>query len=260
MHPTLFEVFGISIHSYGVMIAIGFLFAVWELHRGARLFKLDADLLTDYALWLMVFGIGGARLFFVVQKWDYFSQFPGEILKVWSGGLVFFGGLFGAGIFSVWFFLKHKISPWIAGDVVMPCVALAHAFGRLGCLAAGCCHGSPTDLPWAVTLHSDLVQPAMRGIPLHPVQIYEALALVILYLGLRWTQKRQQFNGQTVLTYFMAYPIIRSITEIFRGDIVRGFVVEDLISTSQFISLLTFLGALGFTFYRLKQVERTPSS
>lgn len=136
---------------------------------------------------------------------------------------------------------------------MIPGLVIAHAFGRFGCLAAGCCYGKPTDSPLGIKLYSDLVDPAMRGIPLHPTQLYESFALFVLFAGLLWVSRKKVFDGQVVLTYFITYPIIRSVIEVFRGDLVRGFVIEDILSTSQFISLLVFLGATATLVVRLKK-------
>ncbi len=138
-------------------------------------------------------------------------------------------------------------------DVLMPGVVMAHAFGRLGCLGAGCCYGRPTDLPWGIKLNSELVDIGFRGVPLHPTQLYESVSLFILFGGLMYLSKHKKFDGQVGLTYFMLYPIIRSIIEIFRGDTVRGFIIQDILSTSQFISILVFSVAAVILAYRLKK-------
>jgi len=132
---------------------------------------------------------------------------------------------------------------------------VAHAFGRLGCLSAGCCYGKPTGGIWGIKLYSELVDPSMRGIYLHPTQLYESVSLFILFFGLLRVFSKKIFDGQVTLVYFMTYPILRSIIEVFRGDSIRGFVIEDILSTSQFISLLVFIGATVALVLRLKQVR-----
>ncbi len=140
-------------------------------------------------------------------------------------------------------------------DVLAPGLVINHVFGRFGCLAAGCCYGKPTGSPFGVRLYSDLVERHLQGIPLHPTQLYEAASLSVLFLGLIYIFKKKLFDGQVALSYFIAYPIIRSLIEIFRGDLIRGFVVEGIVSTSQFISFLVFLLA-GFAWmFRLRQVQ-----
>ncbi len=142
---------------------------------------------------------------------------------------------------------------------MVPGLTIAHAFGRLGCLAAGCCYGKATGTSFGVRLHSELVDFSLRGVPLHPVQIYESLSLVILFVGLIWVSRKKQFQGQVALTYFMVYPLIRSVVELFRGDLIRGFVIDPWLSTSQFISILVFVAAFLFLLFRLRKVRESLS-
>ena len=144
-------------------------------------------------------------------------------------------------------------------DILSPGLVVAHAFGRLGCLGAGCCYGRPTTEPWGIKLFSDLVDPSLQGVPLHPTQLYESVSLFILFGGMLYIFKHRRFLGQVGLTYFMIYPIIRSIIEIYRGDSIRGFVIDNVLSTSQFISILVFLAALTTLIYRMKQTEKQGS-
>ncbi len=257
MHPTLLELnlgfIKIPFHTYGLMIAIGFLLAIYTVRKLAIRNKINPDLVSDLSFWLLMFGFLGGRTLFVITRLDYFLQNPLDVFKVWEGGLVFFGGLISSTLFAIYFFKKHKLSAWKMVDVLMPGVTLAHAFGRLGCLGAGCCYGRPTDVPWAIKLDSELVDISLRGVPLHPTQLYESVSLFILFGGLMYLGKHKKFDGQVALSYFMLYPIIRSLIEIYRGDSIRGFLIDNILSTSQFISILVFVVA-GFVLnYRLKK-------
>jgi phosphatidylglycerol:prolipoprotein diacylglycerol transferase len=138
----------------------------------------------------------------------------------------------------------------------VPGLTINHMWGRFGCLSAGCCYGKPTGTSYGIKLYSDLVDRDLQGINLHPTQLYEASALFVLFWGLIWVFKHKKFDGQVVLTYFIAYPIIRSIIEIFRGDLIRGFVIDGILSTSQFLSLIIFLGATAVLMWRLKVVHQ----
>jgi phosphatidylglycerol:prolipoprotein diacylglycerol transferase len=217
---------------------------------------MDPDLNADLAFWLLFWGFIGARVLFIITRLPTFIENPLDMFKVWEGGLVFFGGLLAATAYAIWYLRKHKLDPWKMSDILLPGVTIAHAFGRLGCLSAGCCYGRPTDMPWGIKLDSDLVDGALRGIPLHPTQLYESVSLFILFGGLIYIFRHKKFDGQVGLTYFMLYPIIRSIIEIYRGDSIRGFVIENILSTSQFISILVFIGAFWMLMVRLKQAER----
>jgi phosphatidylglycerol---prolipoprotein diacylglyceryl transferase len=252
MHPLLVKIGPITIHSYGFLIALGFLVAVAVIRKLSLRSKLELDRVLDLTFWSLLVGFAGARMLFVITQWDRFAAEPMEILRVWEGGLVFFGGPLAVVPFVYWYVRKYKLPLWRTMDALTPGLVIAHMFGRFGCLAAGCCYGKPTGTDFGIRLYSSLVEKESQGIPLHPTQLYESTALFILFLGLLWVYRRRKFDGQVVLTYFMTYPIIRSVVEIFRGDIVRGFVIDGVLSTSQFISILVFMAASLALYYRLK--------
>jgi phosphatidylglycerol:prolipoprotein diacylglycerol transferase len=258
MHPILANLGPIPIHTYGFLIAIGFIVAVQVIQWHAKKSGLDAEKIQDLVFGCLAIGFLGARIVFIMTRFSYFMENPIDMFKVWEGGLVFYGGPLAATPFAIWFIRKHRFPLWRTLDSLAAGLVVAHAFGRMGCLAAGCCYGKPTDVPWAIKLNSELVDPALRGIPLHPTQIYESLALFILFFGLLIAFKRRRFEGQVALIYFMAYPIIRSVIEIYRGDTIRGFFIEGILSTSQAISALIFIAAAVFAFRRIQQVNAAP--
>jgi phosphatidylglycerol:prolipoprotein diacylglycerol transferase len=237
------------------MIAIGFLVGISVVKKLSVRNSMDPEQIADLSFWLLMTGFLGARVLFIITRMDYFLSNPLDVFKVWEGGLVFFGGLITATAYAFWFFRKHRLNVWKMIDVLSPGVVVAHAFGRIGCLAAGCCYGRPTGQPWGIRLESELVEASLRGIPLHPTQLYESSALFILFGGLMFISKNKRFDGQVGLTYFMLYPIIRSIIEIFRGDTVRGFVIDGILSTSQFISILVFVAAGVMLNFRMRQSD-----
>jgi len=244
MHPLLFELHlaGLTIpfHTYGLMIAIGFLLGIATIRRLAVRSGVDPDQTADLAFWLLILGFLGSRILFIITRFSYFIENPIDMFKVWEGGLVFFGGLLLSTGYALVYFKKHRLNPWKMIDLLSPGLVIAHAFGRLGCLSAGCCYGKPTGAPWGIRLESELVDFSLRGIPLHPTQLYEFTALMVLYAGLLWVFRHKKIEGQVGLTYFMTYPLIRSVIEVFRGDSVRGFLIDGILSTSQFISILVF--------------------
>ncbi|MCB9764189.1 MAG: prolipoprotein diacylglyceryl transferase [Alphaproteobacteria bacterium] len=243
MHPVLFhltETF--SVHTYGVMIAVGTLLAVLIANRWARAEGLPAETMTDLGFWAIVAGVVGARLEYIRVNWHHFQTAGlGPMLNVRDGGLVFYGGLIGVLIAFVLLVVRRRLPVLKVLDIMAPLIPFGQMFGRLGCFAAGCCYGLPTDKPWAVTF-TDPMAVAPKGIALHPTQLYAvgyAAALCGLLLFLRG---RKRFDGQLILTYLTIYPILRSLNELVRGDLQRGFVMEDLLgqtlSNAQFISLL----------------------
>jgi phosphatidylglycerol---prolipoprotein diacylglyceryl transferase len=259
MHPLLTKIGPIPVHTYGFLIAVGFLCAIFVVKRLAVRSKLDADRVLDLAFWSLLVGFVGARALFVITRFSYFMTDPISIFKVWEGGLVFFGGPLAAVPFVMWYVRRHKLPPWKTVDVMAPGLVIAHMFGRFGCLAAGCCYGKPTGSNFGLRFYSDLVDRHLHGILLHPTQLYEATALLILFVGLLFVYKVRRFDGQVALTYFMGYPLIRSVVETFRGDTIRGFVIEDVLSTSQFISLLVFVAAGVVLYLRLRQIHQRES-
>ncbi|OFZ20613.1 MAG: prolipoprotein diacylglyceryl transferase [Bdellovibrionales bacterium GWB1_55_8] len=256
MHPLLVNLGSLPIHTYGVMIAIGFVLGVLTVKTLAKRAGLDAERFIDLAFWCLVIGFLGARILYIITRWDYFAADPAAALRVWEGGLVFFGGPIAVIPFAIWYLRHYRISEWKAMDVLMPGLVASHAFGRLGCLGAGCCYGKPTDSFLGVRLYSELVESHLRGVPLHPTQLYEAVALLLLFGGLLLLFRRRAFDGQVGLTYFAAYPLIRSVIEIFRGDLIRGFVIPDILSTSQFISIFFFAVATFFLLHRSRRSGR----
>lgn len=256
MHPLLVNLGPIPIHTYGFMIAIGFLTAVYTIRRLTERAGVDVDRALDLTFWILLVGFLGARVLFILTRFSYFAENPMEVFRVWEGGLVFLGGPLACVPFMVWYVRKHRLPAWRMADAMIPGLVIAHVFGRFGCLAAGCCYGKPTGSEWGVRLYSELVDKQYQGIPLHPTQIYEAVSLLCLFIGMLYVFKKKSFDGQVILTYFMAYPIIRSVVEIFRGDLIRGFVIEDVLSTSQFISALVFIAATITLVVRLRNVRR----
>lgn len=260
MHPLLFELnlgfLHIPFHTYGLLIAIGFLCGIAVVRNLSVKSQMNPDINADLAFWLLFYGFIGARILFIITRLEFFMENPLDMFKVWEGGLVFFGGLILATAYAFYYFKKHKLNVWKMLDVLAPGLVIAHAFGRLGCMAAGCCYGRPTGEPWGIRLNSELVDDAYKNIPLHPTQLYESVSLFILFAGMMYIFRTKKFDGQVGLTYFILYPIIRSIIEIYRGDSIRGFVIDGILSTSQFISIGVFAAALVVLLYRLKQSEQ----
>lgn len=255
MLPILFQIGPIPIHTYGLLIAIGFLLAMSLVGKFAKRAGLPADPVIDLAFMMLLVGFIGARVLFAFTQLSTFVSDPIAIFRVWEGGLVFYGGPLAAIPFGIWRLRKLGIPVWRALDVYAPGLALAHMFGRFGCIAAGCCYGKPTGTSFGFRFHSEVVDPSLWDIPLHPTQAYEASGLFILFLVLARLQKTKRFDGHVALTYLLAYPLLRSVVEIFRGDLVRGFVIDGVLSTSQFLSLLVFLAAFMMLVLRLRALK-----
>jgi len=236
MHPVLFRIGPFTLHTYGVFVAMAFLAAIgWSL-KEARHENEDPNKILDLCFYMLIAGLVGSRLLYVLINWRTFLGDPVEILRIWHGGLVFYGGFLGAFLAAVWYMKKHALQPWKTADILAPSIALGQFIGRIGCFFAGCCYGTPCDLPWAVTF-TNINSLAPRGVALHPTQLYSSVNGLILFLFLLILKRHKSFQGQLFWTYVLLYGVSRSIIEIFRGD-ERGMIVEGLVSTSQFIGLL----------------------
>ncbi len=234
---------GVAIYSYGVLVASAFLVGLlWALHE-AKLAGVDKTKVADLVFYSIVAAIVGSRLLYVIIEHERFLADPLAIFKIWEGGLVFYGGLLACMAVATVYAHKQGWTLRKAGDLLMPSVALGHAVGRLGCLMAGCCYGRPAghEAWWTLVFPATELGLAPAGIPLIPSQLMESLAELCLFGVLVLIRRRKKFEGQVFLSYLILYAVVRSILEMFRGDKVRGFLIPDLLSTSQFISLLVIL-------------------
>jgi phosphatidylglycerol:prolipoprotein diacylglycerol transferase len=250
VYPKLFDFgqvtlwghsFQLFLPTYGALLAIGFLLALKFAAARGKKQGIETSLTLDLGLYILISALLGAKLLLLIVDWDHYRQDPVSLLR--SGG-VFYGGLVAAVITSLWFFRKHNLSAWQMTDIMAPSVALGHAIGRLGCFSAGCCYGKPTSVSWGITFsnpYSRQIAGVPLGVSLHPTQLYEAGAEILIFLILLFLTKRKRFDGQIFWTYVALYAVARFIIEFFRGD-NRGFVFEGALSTSQFIGIL-MLGA-----------------
>lgn len=249
MYPVLFTIpilGGLKLHAYGLLVALGFLAGLFWVGREARRLGEPANKLMDLSFYIILAAIVGSRLFYVFSEGQEFWNHPLDFFKIWEGGLVFYGGLIGAVLVSVWFLRKHRLNFWKVADIFMPGVALGHAIGRVGCFAAGCCYGkaAPEGLNWAVTFPENPDNLAPAGIPLYPTQLMEAGGELVIFLILVLFRKKKKFDGQVLLLYLILYSILRGLLEIFRGDLARGFVYDHTLSVAQLISGLMVLASV----------------
>jgi phosphatidylglycerol:prolipoprotein diacylglycerol transferase len=239
MYPILFEVGGWPVYAYGVLLAIAYLAALQLAVVRARRRGLDGSRVMDLGIYLIIAALVGAKLMLVLVDLDYFLSQPGEILSLVRAGGVFYGGLIAAVGVALWLVRRYELPMWTTADLFAPGIALGHVIGRFGCLLAGCCYGRPTSMPWAVTFTDPVAAANVGtplGIPLHPTQLYDAGAeLLILVVLLATERKGRPFPGRTFWLYILLYGIPRFIIEFFRGD-DRGMILG--VSTSQFVSLV----------------------
>jgi len=245
----------VMLSSYFTWLVVGLVLSAEVAAREARRSgESPARFLRLSALTIAAGLVGGRLGHMLFANPALYLEDPARILQFWRGGMVYYGGFLGA-FAAVALWCRSNGLPLLrVADILAPAVPLGIAFGRLGCLSAGCCYGRPIDWgtgiewPWAVTYLAGQVPIALKGVPLHPVQAYASLAAIGLFLVLGWLRRHQRFQGQVVGMLLVGYGLIRSILELFRLDLARGFVLEHLmgqsISTSQAISVPLILAGL----------------
>ncbi|MCF8025857.1 MAG: prolipoprotein diacylglyceryl transferase [Desulfobacteraceae bacterium] len=235
MFPVIFEFGKFTLYTYGFFIALGVLAAVFFARHEAKRLGLDPNRITDLCFYLVIAAILGSRLFFVLLNYEYYMEAPLEVFKIWSGGLVFYGGFIVAFAVALVLVRVYGLALGKTADIAALAIPLGHFFGRLGCFSAGCCYGKTCELPWAVTFsHPESLAPL--NVPVHPTQLYSAAANLFIFLVLLALRKKKRFHGQVFLLYLLLYGVLRSFIEIFRGDDRGGFVMH-VFSVSQALGL-----------------------
>lgn len=217
MDKVAFQIGNLTIHWYGVFLAIGFLVGLWTAGRRGLKDGIAPEKVLDSGIWLIVGSVIGARLLYVVTYWE--ESFAGrpftEVFMIHHGGLVFYGGFIGASLGFILYTHFKKLNLWKMADVLAPSISLGYAIGRNGCLMNGCCFGKPTDVPWCIHFPEDH---ETMGVGVHPTQVYESILALGLYVFLAWLFRRKQFDGQVFAAYLIGYALARGFVEFFRGD------------------------------------------
>ncbi len=236
MHPILFKLGPLTIYSYGVMVALGFIVALTLAGREAgRSGKIEPAKILDLGFYLLLSGIIGARITYVLLNIKEYLSNPLEIFMLSHGGLIFYGGFVCSILTAAFFLKKWKISFWRAADLLSPYLALGHSIGRIGCFLNGCCYGKDTSLPLGMKF------PELSG-PVHPTQLYSSLALLFIFLVLRFLQPRFTREGRLFLLYICLYSGFRFLIEFLRGDNPACFFS---LTFSQVLSAILFFAALA---------------
>ena len=250
MYPELFRIGSFPINTYGVFLAIAFLCAILITVRLARRDGLPSEKIYDLSLWMLLAALVGSKVLMLFTEPEY-REHPLQLLSLdflRSGG-VFYGGLLGAVIAGYLLMKRYQLPWWKTADACAPGIAIGNFFGRQGCFAAGCCWGKPTTLPWGVKFTE--LGHEITGVPtntyLHPTQLYESFAMLLVFLFLFWLHKRKRFDGQVILAYALLYSIVRFAIEFVRDDPrgdIFGLTTLTGLSTSQLISIVIGLSAL----------------
>lgn len=250
MYPELFRIGSFPINTYGVFLALAFLCAILVAVKLGERDGLPRERIYDLSLWMLLASLIGSKILMLFTEPEYRDN-PLQLLSLdflRSGG-VFYGGLLGAVIAGYILIKRYQLPWWKTADACAPGIAVGNFFGRQGCFAAGCCWGKPTSLPWGMKF-SELGH-EITGVPidqhLHPTQLYESFAMLLVFFFLLWLHRHKRFSGQVILAYALLYSIVRFAIEFVRddprGDIL-GLTTLTGLSTSQMISIVIGVTAL----------------
>ncbi|HVE14017.1 MAG TPA: prolipoprotein diacylglyceryl transferase family protein [Elusimicrobiota bacterium] len=268
MWPTI-HLGRLSVGTYGLLVTLGYLSGALWLR--CNRWEMRAPFKTFWQLGLcIVFGaVAGAKLGFWIVEGQYFLADPMWMLRHWKMGWVMWSGFLGTmlmgGIYQRWHNRRHRPRAYLpVADYFAPAFAIGHVLGRFACFAQGCCYGSPTSLPWGVrfTDHASAVSPELRGVALHPVQLYEAavealFAAFLIRHVLPGIRAKRYTYGTAFLGWLCAYSVARFLLEFLRAD-DRGTFLWSFLSPSQWVSLAVLIGA-GTILYRRGIYERDPA-
>ncbi|RJR24913.1 MAG: prolipoprotein diacylglyceryl transferase [Desulfobacteraceae bacterium] len=256
MLPELFSIGPLTVHSYGLLVALGFLTGIIITVRIGRTEGINPQLIMDLTFILVVSAIAGSRILYVLINLSHYKTNPLDIFKIWEGGLVFSGGVTVAALSLVWYAKRKSLNLLKTADLFAPGVAVGQAIGRLGCLMAGCCYGVVTDEPWSIIFtHPKSLAPL--NIPLHPTQIYSSVIGACIFLVLFILYRYRKYDGQVALWFLILHSTARLFVERFRGD-DRGLVTEGMTAT-QFLSLLILIfSVIALTVLKKRAKKASP--
>jgi len=244
MKPVLFHVLGFPVYSYSAFIVLAYALSLTYGIIAAKKLGYEPVHVIDVSMVIFVCGIVGARLLFVIIAHKRFADSPLDVLKIWQGGLVWYGGLLGA-VAGAMLFLKFKKLPlWEWADLLAPSAMTTLFMGRIGCFLNGCCYGRiAPDLPWGVTYPMAHPAHGLHQTPVHPAPLYESLAVMLIFIVLVPMLVKKRFQGQVFWSMVLLYSIARFVIEFYRAD-PRGTILW--FSTSQAVGIVGVVLAVAF--------------
>lgn len=240
MGPVAFELFGLEVRWYGILIAMGVLIGAIIALREAKRLGFNEETLLDLLIWAVPFSLVGARAYYVIFSWDMYKDNPIEALNIRNGGLAIHGALIAAIIVAVIFTRIRKVDFWTMADICAPSIILGQAIGRWGNYANQEAHGGPTDLPWGIMVD---------GVKVHPTFLYESIWNFLVFIFLLWYgRKKQKVRGEVFLLYLSLYSFIRFFIEGLRTD----SLMWGQIRVAQLISVIGILIS-AYIFYKRRK-------
>lgn len=259
MHPILFRIGSFNLPTYGLLLALGLLAGLFVAIRLGRREGMDTGQVIDFSTWLIVTGLIGAKIYMILTGWGFYTAHPGEIfsLDTLEAGGGFYGGFIGAGLFAIWYVRSHKLPLLKIFDAFAPAVAIGQAIGRIGCFSAGDDYGKPAPHSIFGVVFTNHYAHQMTGVPLgipiYPVQLFESVLTLIIFLILIWFYRHKKRDGQIFVMYLMLYAVARFFLEYYRGDPDRGFFFNHALSTAQLVGIVAFGIGIAMSIYLWKQ-------
>lgn len=226
---------------------MGVLIGLWISVRNAERLRIDGEKAWNFGILVVLSGIVGAKLLYIINEWGYYSAHPSEIFTVTTlqAGGVFSGGLLAAFLAAWWYVRRNHMPALGTCDAFAPGLAIGHALGRVGCFAAGCCYGKETHHFWAVTFTNPLanqITGTPLNVPLEPTQLFEAAVELANFFFLMWLLKHRKFDGQVFGAFLFIYGVARFFLEFLRDDPGRGSVFGGFMSGTQLIAIGLVIG------------------
>lgn len=242
--PVLFSLGSINVYSYGLMYALAIIIGSFIILKVGENRGLNKDKLYNLIVVVLVSQFIGARLFYIFAHYDYYLTNPLDILKIWQGGLIFYGG-FLFGLLAAYVYVKkNQLNLLKHLDAIAVGLPLGFAIGRIGCFLRGCCYGLPTKLPWGILSEGQVI---------HPTQLYYVLAGLIIFTILFILRKTKYFDGFLFWIFILMYTSLSFVIEFFRYYEVRVWIF----SVSQLFDIVFFIIALCFIIKRMKFFKKT---
>lgn len=258
--PVAISIGPIKIYWYGIIIALAMLIGISLATKEAQKLGLEEDTMVDMALWAIPIGFIGARLYYVLFKWDYYIQNPSEIIAIWNGGIAIYGGLIAGGLAVYWFARRKKMTLTLLLDILAPSVLLAQSIGRWGNFINQEAHGGAVSRQFLETLYLPefiIEQMNINGTYYHPTFLYESLwsLLGFILLIILRNQKGLLRRGEVALSYVIWYSFGRFFIEGMRTD---SLWIGDIMRVSQMLSLVLFISAIVLWIYRRRAYPTKP--
>lgn len=260
INPVAFSLGPFSVRWYGLIIGAAMLLAIHLSSREATKRGLQEDTITDIVSWAIPMGLIGARVYYVLFEWDYYSQNPGEIIAIWEGGIAIYGGLIAGGLTIYWYTRKRGIPLALVLDILAPYVLLAQSIGRWGNFINQEAHGAEVPRLFLENLRLPefiINQMEINGSYFHPTFLYESLWSLLGFVLILALRNREQLlrQGEVALSYVLWYSFGRFFIEGMRTD---SLWISDFLRVSQSLSLILFVGALVIWYRRRQEYPPYP--